>query len=63
MPNMSIAERRKDYDDQIAFHRGEIKVLWARLRVLHAQCDHPDQYTYYAMGEPGQKCPDCGWQT
>lgn len=51
------------YKDAISFHNGEVEVLRARIRVLQAQCKHPDKYTYSAMGELGVRCPDCGYQT
>lgn len=33
------------------------------LKHVQLDCDHPGKYRYYAMGDPGWKCDDCGWAT
>lgn len=33
------------------------------LKALQAVCPHPKQRKYSAMGEIGDYCPDCEWQT
>jgi hypothetical protein len=58
-----LKEQYEEFKDDIAYHQGEIDVIWARIRVLQKQCKHPNSYQYSAMGELGIKCPDCGYQT
>ena len=50
-------------ETEAAMLRAELEVIQARRKVFQAQCSHPDRHSYYAMGEPGVKCPDCKYQT
>ena len=58
-----LKEEYESFKDEIAEHKGEIDILWARIRVLQTMCKHPNKYQYSAMGELGWFCPDCGYQT
>lgn len=63
---MTPEEIKEEYElrkDRIADLRGDIEIEWAYIKVLQKKCKHPNSYTYYAMGEAGMKCPDCGHQT
>lgn len=59
---------------EIIAARMSIDERWAELRIMQddlreeqqaliRRCKHPGKYPYSAMGDPGTKCPDCGWQT
>jgi len=58
-----IRERRKELDRRMAEARQVEEHVMVDYRALENECTHPKAYTYYAMGEPGRKCPDCGYQT
>lgn len=63
MDQEKIKAARKKLWEKIQEHEGSITVLHAQMRVLQARCSHPNKYSYTAMGDPGEKCPDCGYQT
>lgn len=63
---MTPDEIKREYEtrmERIEELRGDIEIERAYLNVLKKRCKHPNSYTYSAMGELGQKCPDCGYQT
>jgi predicted adenine nucleotide alpha hydrolase (AANH) superfamily ATPase len=43
--------------------KGELNILNAEMQNLQRWCTHPEKFTYSAMGEKGERCNDCGWQT
>jgi tRNA(Ile2) C34 agmatinyltransferase TiaS len=63
MTQDEIKQQYEQHKDTIQDLRGEIEIEQARMRVLQRKCKHPNCYEYYAMGERGIKCPDCGYQT
>lgn len=58
-----IRERYRELVDRIKEHQIEIEILRINALGLTLWCKHPDKYVYHAMGEEGEKCPDCGYQT
>jgi hypothetical protein len=63
MNREQIKSTREKLRKQIQKHEHGIEILRARMKVLQSQCLHPKQFNYTAMGDPGVKCPDCGYQT
>ena len=63
MTQEEIRARREELDARRKEARRQMEHVQVDYRHLQLDCDHPNQYTYSAMGELGQKCPDCGWQT
>jgi hypothetical protein len=57
----SIRDNRQRIVNDLEYHRGEMEVAQARLRTLQRQCKHPDKFEYYAAGERGIRCYDCGY--
>lgn len=41
--------------------RGKLLVVYAKLKALRYQCDHPDMYEYCCQADTGKRCPDCGY--
>lgn len=63
-PKAAQRELNKRYQDikaTIEMHQNAIEELNLQLIHLQRQCQHPNLYTYSAMGEKGKRCPDCGW--
>ncbi len=58
-----IAEQIAKLNREIEMHRGKMNALIAVKRSVQQMCKHPNSYTYTVMGDPGTKCPDCGWAT
>lgn len=52
---------------EIEQRRDDLRIMERDLRNkqddLIRRCKHPNKYDYTAMGDPGVKCPDCGYQT
>lgn len=63
MSQADIRKRKKEIEKEIARARGQLRVAKAKLSALQEECAHPRLRKYYAMGEPGDICDDCGYQT
>lgn len=63
LSQQEIKDGVAELQNEAARLRVELEVIRVRRKGFQVQCSHPDKYTYYAMGEPGIKCPDCGYQT
>lgn len=67
MTQQEIRQRREAvlHDLQVMRNEQEVREapLVAELRGLVRLCSYPDKYRYTAQGDPGEKCPDCGYQT
>ena len=59
----AIRQRRKHGQAIIDTLMIEVEGEKARLRALQKMCKHPDLRQYSAMGELGDICDDCGYQT
>lgn len=63
LSQQEIKDGVAELQNEAARLRVELEVIRVRCKGFQVQCSHPDSYTYYAMGERGTKCPDCGYQT
>lgn len=62
----TIKERREKLEREIKAAKGRIKVMEAQLKVIEAECDHPNMEKYKSYDYGGgcdfhTKCPDCGY--
>jgi hypothetical protein len=65
---MTPAQRKAKYEKlrerldaaRLAFEKKEV-VIRAEMKALTLGCDHPNGYRYTCMGDPGFRCPDCGY--
>jgi hypothetical protein len=57
-----IAERRRLFAE-LKKAEAHVEHIGLDLRALQRQCSHPKLHKYSAMGEIGDYCPDCGYQT
>jgi hypothetical protein len=63
MNQTEIKEACAALDAEAQKMRLELDLISVRKKYWQRLCSHTDGYTYYAMGERGFKCPDCGYQT
>ena len=63
MTEEEIRTRRNDLEYQLKEAQAKKERVLLEMRILHTHCDHPKKHKYSAMGELGDYCPDCGWQT
>lgn len=59
MEQEEIRKRANAAQQEIVEARGAVEVAIAKMRVVYALCNHPDQYQVSHMGETGYYCPDC----
>lgn len=58
-----IRVRRAELVERRQFANDELQRVRLESQILSTYCSHPNAYSYTAMGDPGRKCDDCGWQT
>lgn len=58
-----IRQKREYLADFIAEHQTEIAKARAEMEMLQKRCKHPAIHKYSCMGEIGDCCEDCGYQT
>jgi hypothetical protein len=63
MTQDEIRERASALRDRRMEASRELEIVKAEFKILQIYCDHPDRYSYTVMGDPGVKCPDCGYAT
>jgi hypothetical protein len=63
MEQSQIREEYARLKNEVLDAEARIEVARAMMKINRRRCEHPDQYTYSAMGEMGVRCPDCGYQT
>jgi hypothetical protein len=63
MNQAEIYEQREDILSRMLTAQRQVELLKVEMQFLQKMCKHPNSYEYSAMGEKGQACKDCGWQT
>ena len=61
MDQEQIKKKKAELDEKFLLLRELREQLDLKAKMLRTRCKHPNKYEYTAMGEPGSKCPDCGW--
>lgn len=59
----NIINRRRILQTQQREIEGQRMRLVTEFEILRRDCTHPKKRTYSAMGDLGEICDDCGWQT
>lgn len=59
----AIRKRREELREVIDEAKTKIAIAKAELEMMTQRCSHPNIRKYSAMGEIGEICDDCGYQT
>lgn len=63
MQQDEIIKRRDEINEQIDDAREALDIAIARKKALQRRCKHPNVRKVSSMGEIGEFCPDCEYQT
>lgn len=63
MTRKEVIAKRKELNAELRKAQGAVKIVEAKMEALENECEHPKLRKYSAMGEIGDYCPDCEYQT
>ena len=58
-----IRAKREKLEAEILELREKIEILVLKRKHLEKYCKHPNGHRYSCMGDPGYRCPDCGYDS
>jgi len=61
MDQEQIKAKKAELDEKFTLLAELRAQLDLKAKMLRSRCKHPNEYHYTVMGDPGTKCPDCGW--